>query len=229
MWRIIIKTIKILLFSLLTLLGFSVIYFVTAVICSAIPINSDASCKTNCVEIFIISNGVHADIVVPIRTKEMDWSKVIKFAHTTSQDTSYKYLAFGWGDKNFYVNTPTWSDFELSSALYALFLFGEAAIHTTYFEDMAESQFSKKIHISKENYTQLNNFILSELVFDAQGNPSVINDFNYTSYDAFYTAKGTFTLFYTCNTWVNKALKQADQKACLWTPFVDGIFYQYGK
>ena len=92
---------------------------------------------------------------------------------------------------------------------------------------MAESQFSKRIRISRKNYMRLNNFLLSELKFDTEGNPSLIENFQYTSYDAFYNAKGTFTLFYTCNTWVNQALKRANQKACLWTPFVDGIFHHY--
>ncbi|MFP3836064.1 DUF2459 domain-containing protein, partial [Chryseobacterium sp. SIMBA_028] len=45
--------------------------------------------------------------------------------------------------------------------------------------------------------------------------------------DAFYDAKGTYSFFYTCNTWANNALKAAGQKAALWTPSDFGIFQHY--
>ena len=45
--------------------------------------------------------------------------------------------------------------------------------------------------------------------------------------DAFYDAKGSYNLTRTCNTWTNNALKAAGLKACLWTPFDSGIFWQY--
>jgi hypothetical protein len=43
----------------------------------------------------------------------------------------------------------------------------------------------------------------------------------------FYNAKGRYSLFYTCNTWANQALKSANQKAALWTIFDFGIFQHY--
>ncbi|MBK7885286.1 MAG: DUF2459 domain-containing protein [Chitinophagaceae bacterium] len=32
-----------------------------------------------------------------------DWSKEIKFSHTTLNDTTMKYVTMGWGDKGFYL------------------------------------------------------------------------------------------------------------------------------
>jgi hypothetical protein len=49
----------------------------------------------------------------------------------------------------------------------------------------------------------------------------------YGDNDAFYEAIGSYNLFKTCNTWTNNALKSCGQKACFWTPFESGIFYQY--
>ena len=51
----------------------------------------------------------------------------------------------------------------------------------------------------------------------------------YRDHDAFYEGVGTYSLFRTCNTWANKALKVSGQKACLWTPVDKGMFYQYRK
>lgn len=51
----------------------------------------------------------------------------------------------------------------------------------------------------------------------------------YGKTDAFYEAKGKYSLFKTCNTWTNNALKASEQRACVWTIFQSGIFYQLNK
>ena len=45
----------------------------------------------------------------------------------------------------------------------------------------------------------------------------------YTPYDDFYEALGSYSLFNTCNTWVNSACKESNIKACLWTPYDFGL------
>jgi hypothetical protein len=54
-----------------------------------------------------------------------------------------------------------------------------------------------------------------------------IGTHSYGKHAAFYEAKGSYNLFYTCNTWANQALKAANQKAALWTVLDKGIFYHY--
>ena len=49
----------------------------------------------------------------------------------------------------------------------------------------------------------------------------------YGTNDAFYEAKGHYSLFYTCNSWANQALKAAHQKAALWTISDTGILQHY--
>jgi hypothetical protein len=49
----------------------------------------------------------------------------------------------------------------------------------------------------------------------------------YGKYDVFYEANGSYSLFYTCNSWANQALKSANQKAALWTISDSGIFRHY--
>ena len=49
----------------------------------------------------------------------------------------------------------------------------------------------------------------------------------YGQHDAFYEAIGGYSLFKTCNTWANNALKTSGQRCCLWTPFDTGIFLKH--
>ena len=66
--------------------------------------------------------------------------------------------------------------------------------------------------------------------FDRDKNGKVIfipTDAVYGINDAFYDAKGKYSFFETCNTWANDGLKEAGQKAALWTPSDLGIFQHY--
>ena len=52
--------------------------------------------------------------------------------NTKSKDSTAEYLAFGWGDKGFYLDTPEWSDLKASTAFKAAFALGNSAMHTTF-------------------------------------------------------------------------------------------------
>jgi hypothetical protein len=54
------------------------------------------------------------------------------------------YLAFGWGDKGFYLNTPEWADLKVSTALNAAFGLSSSAIHSTFYKKLRENETCKK-------------------------------------------------------------------------------------
>jgi uncharacterized protein (TIGR02117 family) len=211
------------------LLGLILLYLLAAYILPKISVNSNKANKNADVEIYILTNGVHTDLVLPIKSDEIDWSKLIKFENTLLKDTLMKYVAFGWGDKGFYLETPTWSDLKISVALKAAFYLGKSAMHTTFYKEMNESKTCVRIKISKAEYVALINYISESFQRDVNGEVMHIKNHSYGDNDAFYEAKRVYGLFYTCNTWANNGLKSCGQKACLWTPFDKGIFYQYRK
>jgi uncharacterized protein (TIGR02117 family) len=170
---------------------------------------------------------VHADLVLPIKTDLKDWSEKIKFEHIQSKDSIFHYLAFGWGDKGFYLETPEWSDLKFKTAFNAAFNLGTSAMHTTFYKQIHETENCVKIEISKEQYQKLITFIEASFQYDTNGNPIFIDATTYGKNDSFYEAHRTYNLFYTCNTWANQALKKAHMKAAFWTPADKGIFYHY--
>lgn len=101
-------------------------------------------------------------------------------------------------------------------------------MHVTFYRDMVESNDCVAINISAEEYSRLAGYISENFERDAAGDTIYIKtDANYGADDAFYEAKGRYNLFFTCNTWANSALKACGQRACFWTAFDTGIFYQY--
>jgi uncharacterized protein (TIGR02117 family) len=206
------------------------IYGLLVTLMSFIPVNSNQLViEEPKVDIFILSNGVHTDIVVPVNNDSYDWSKQIKFEHTKAKDSTAKYLAMGWGDRGFYLETPTWADLKVSTALKAATGLSSSALHTTFYKSMKEDAYCKKIEISTTDYQNLVVFINDSFETKSGENIKIETDGIYGKNDVFYEAKGSYSLFYTCNSWANQALKAANQKAALHTLTDTGIFRNYSK
>jgi len=221
---------KILKITLLIILGFTAfiaLYLLAAFGLSEIPTPEEPTTDRT-VDIYILTNGVHTDVVVPLIHEQIDWRKEVKFENTVSKDTTAKLVAFGWGDKGFYLNTPTWDDLKFSTALKAAFALSTSAIHATFYKQLKESPSCKRIRISKDQYARIITYIRDSFKTDANGNTiNIKTNANYGETDAFYEANRRYNLFYTCNTWANNALKACGQKACLWTPMDKPIFNLY--
>ncbi|MFN5595883.1 MAG: DUF2459 domain-containing protein, partial [Bacteroidota bacterium] len=157
----------------------------------------------------------------------MDWSKWVNPSHTKSGDSSAVNVAFGWGDKGFYLETKTWDELKLSTACKAVFYLGSSAMHVSFHKKLRETASCRKICVSKESYIKLVGHITEHFDTDSMSLPKQIVGASFTNHDAFYDAKGKYSLFYTCNTWANEGLKSAGLKACYWTAFKGGIFDQY--
>lgn len=226
---------KIMLYSMRTILilisgflGLLVIYLFIALILSIIPVNKNASkSKQQDITIFLLSNGVHLDIVVPKVNIIKDWREDLQIYSFTDEQVNL--VAFGWGDRNFYLNTPEWSDLTFSTAFSALFLKDSSAMHVSYFRYLTDDKHCRKVNISNEQYHTLVKFIENSLSRNKMGSTIRIENAGYSPFDQFYEANRTYHLFYTCNTWTNCALKTSELRACLWTPFDRGILWQYRK
>lgn len=81
--------------------------------------------------------------------------------------------------------------------------------------------------ISIENYQKLIKYVEDSFKLDSTNIPIVISTATYGKNDSFYEAKGSYSLFHTCKTWTNSALKSAQQIAALWTVTYSGIFCHY--
>lgn len=207
---------------------FVVLYFLSAFAISSIEVNSDfKECEKDSVEIHLLTSGVHVDIVLPYQNQWMDWSKYVSTKDIKLKDSTFKNVAFGWGDKGFFLETKTWGDITFGTTFKALFFLGAGAMHVTYHNQLKESKSCVKICISKDSYMQLVHYIVESFSFNESGIAQKIEGASYFENDAFYEAKRTYSLFYTCNTWANNGLKFAKLKACLWTPFDSSIFNKY--
>lgn len=221
------KALKYFALSLAALTSIVLVYLTAAWLLARIPVKGETQNKQD-LEIYILTNGVHTDIVVPAVSVYEDWTKEIRYSDTRSNDSANRYLAMGWGDKGFYLETPTWADLKASVAFKAATGLSTTAIHATYHRSLNLGDSCRKINISATQYKRLIRYIKNSFQTDPNGHVmNIKTNANYGDTDAFYEAKGSYSMFHTCNTWVNNGLKATGLKSCLWTPFDTGLFLIY--
>ena len=203
----------------LYLLAIPVLYILVSLLLTFITVNDGEVVESDKHKIFLSSNGVHLDIVLPI--EYIDNSTFKGLLYTESD----RYLAFGWGDENFYIHTPTWSDLTFSNAFQALFLESTSLMHITKYTK--QQQHWVEVKLSNKSLKSLKKYISDTFYKTAAGQVVILENAGYTSRDEFYRAKGSYSCLNTCNSWVNAGFKQAGLKSCYWTPFDFGLISKW--
>lgn len=222
------KILKYILFTIITLVVLIGVYLISERILSRISVNDSEVSEPKNITIYVMSNGVHTDLVLPTKTEFIDWSTVFPFENTLGKREYSKFIAIGWGDKGFYLNTPEWKDLKASTAFIAATGIGETALHITYYNNIPLDDLTKPIQISEEQYKKLIEYIENSIELGSDSKPQLIEtSAQYGQNDAFYEAHRSYSIFFTCNSWTNDALKTAGIKASKWVAFDKGILYQH--
>lgn len=165
-------------------------------------------------EVFIASNGLHLHLIFPKAQLDSGWLAKLQIPARA------QYVSFGWGDRAFYLGTPTWGDFRLSVGLRAAFLRSETALHVTYYQRARKDWLALPLCNAQADvllrYVQESFASSAGLPLEAPG---------YSSRDQFFAARGRYSLLKTCNNWVNNGLKQAGVRTAIWAPFDWGVLW----
>ncbi|WP_066804123.1 TIGR02117 family protein [Moraxella oblonga] len=174
------------------------------------------------IDVYVLSNGVHTDFVLPTTHQLMDWTTIFH-PNDTKNGVVNHWISIGWGDRDFYLNTPTWGDLTAKTAVNALSGLSTSAIHVSYESDelVKNCQKCRKIRLNPTQYQAVITHIKQSLPSD--GRQVAIAHAHYGQNDAFYPAVGSYNAFYTCNSWVNNGLKKAEVKTALWTVLDVGV------
>ncbi|CAM1365373.1 DUF2459 domain-containing protein [Tenacibaculum xiamenense] len=213
------KLLKKIVKYLFYVLAIPILYVLVSLILTFITVDREIKNQVSDKTIYLNTNGVHLDVVIP---KENINNKLLKGIRHKNYE---RYLAFGWGEENFYLNTPNWSDLTFSNAFKALFLESSTLVHITRYRSIQPDWIAIKISSSELN--KLNSYLLNSFQKDTLGSKIILEDKGYSFRDDFYRAKGSYSCFKTCNSWVNSAFKESGLKACLWTPFDFGLMNKY--
>jgi uncharacterized protein (TIGR02117 family) len=179
--------------------------------------------------VYVEGDQMHVNLILPVRTQTDDWNQFLPI-QTIGRDTqeNYRYLKFGWGDRDFYMNTPSWSEVKITHVLRALFMPGNpTAMYVQGFTDLPQEKGVeiKCVGVSQKEYSQLVDFIQNSFQSDTKGIPIRIQDgSNDTS--GFYEATGHYSALKTCNTWAADGLRAANINTPLWSGLAPAVMRQ---
>jgi uncharacterized protein (TIGR02117 family) len=185
---------------------------------SSIPRNGDWREPEQGIEIMLGTNGVHTELVLPLVTAEKDWRPLFPAADLPIPGRDYTHVAVSWGEKEVFLNTPTWWDLSPVTALRIAGIGGDGLIHASHYVRPAPSADFRPLTLSRAQYRRLAAAIERAL---PQGE-RVRHD-GYGPHDVFYDAPGTYTMANTCNQWTSDMLAAAGVRTGWWTPFAGGV------
>jgi uncharacterized protein (TIGR02117 family) len=210
------------------MLAFPLLYFTGALVGGLVPANAGWNEAQSGVRIFVRTNGVHTWIVVPKVAAGIDWTPIVPAAHI--EDPRYargSHIAIGYGNRDFYLNTPTWGDLSLRTAAAAAFGGGPSLVHVEHEHDPRPDEYQQPITLSVEEYRKLAGHIRQS--FDlAGGRSKPLLGRGYGTADIFYEARGPYNAYRTCNEWTGEALRAAGVRTGIWTPLSPSIMLRLG-
>lgn len=179
--------------------------------------------------IYITSDGMHTNFFVPIQTSVYDWSQQLDLeAIGRDPATDYRYLQFGWGDRIFYMGTPSWKEFRLTNALRALFYWHNSSAifvkgHAT--PPQAGHESITCLRLSQTDYLALMHFLQTTFQTDAQGRVTRLGS-GQDGNSSFYAATGFYSILRTCNSWTAEGLRAAHVNTPLWGGLAPAVMRQ---
>lgn len=221
----------ILLNVVLGFVGFVILYLIVAWLMAVIPYNRNFKETVGGVPIYLVSNGVHMDLAIPLATACKDWSTFLDTSTFEPPKSKFEYISFGWGDKGFFMDTPTWADLKFMTAFRAAFWLSESAMHVALLEQAPTlSEKVKLVYVSETQYAALVDYIMSSFAM-LNGRVERVDRESYYPHmnDNFYEGIGRYNLFKTCNNWANRGLKKTGIRTAIWAPFDKSILYHHRK
>jgi uncharacterized protein (TIGR02117 family) len=208
------------------LLAIPLTYLISALVLGAIPANPGWQEARSGISIFVRTNGVHTWLMVPIVTPEMDWRKLVPAEHLADPRYGGNYVALGYGNREFYLNTPTWGDLSLKTALVAMLGKGTSLVHADHDTNPQPDETQRPLILSHEEYARLVDYMRASFRYDASGRTIPLMGRGYGPSDMFYEGVGSYNAVRDCNAWTGAALRHAGVRTGLWTPFSQSIMWR---
>lgn len=178
------------------------------------------------VVIFVRSNGVHVDLVLPASAYGTDLYRLVPPSHIADPEAARGGAAFGWGQREFYLETPRWSDLSIDNAARSVFG-GDTLMHVEHVAPPRPSSDTRPLRLDRQGHGQLVAAVADGFAARNGRRTVPLLGRGYGSDDVFYEATGRYNAFRTSNQWTADALATAGVRIGVWTPFAQGIMWRF--
>lgn len=196
------------------ILAMLLLYVAAGSIGGAIPSNRAWPPPGRGIEVWVETNGIHTGIVVPKVAAGVDWRPLLPPGDVADpRYGGYPYAAIGWGERTFYLETPTWADVRVTTVLAAALGSRRTLMHVEHLPRPREGADVRRLVLRPEEYRRLAATIRASFA------ERPTHERGYAGYDVFYEARGRYSAIRTCNAWTGDVLRAAGVRVGWWTPF----------
>ena len=174
------------------------LYAVAVLAGALIPVGGDDT-NAETAEIYIRSNGIHLEFVLPNDASGPLGDKIVV-------DGAPPYLAYGWGERDFFLNTPTWADFDLLTAIGSLLWQEDILMRVQPVWGTPSGEQSRTLRVSPAQRAAIVAYIRAGIQFDVHGDVTTVPS-------TLYDPNGVF-------------LEGLGIRTALWSPFPYGVMWQ---
>ena len=189
---------------------------------STVPRNAawrePAATSPDAVEIMVESNPVHTALVLPLVTPEKDWRREFPAADLALPDRPYTHVSISWGEREVFLNTPTWWDLRPLTVLRIIGVGGRGLLHVAQYVRPAPGEDIRPMRLTSAQYRRL----VASIERTLPRGPRIRHP-GYGPQEVFYDASGHYTAANTCNQWTSDRLADAGVRTGWWTPFAGGV------
>ncbi|MBC6698940.1 DUF2459 domain-containing protein [Hymenobacter sp. BT190] len=193
-----------------------------------LPVNRRFRQTPNGVAVFVVSNGTHTDVVLPLRDARTDvnWLRHLPDSGMQARFSGYEYAAFGWGSEAFFLASYSHQQPGPSVVLRAV-VPGPTLMHVRFLRQapVAGPQVVP-LRISVAQYQALAAQVAASFQSDSLQHYQLRNAAGYTPNDFFFRAAGRYHALRTCNDWTVRTLRRTGLRAPLKSPLAAPVLVQ---
>ena len=158
-------------------------------------------------------------MVLPAR----DWPRDLAHGPFRVDVSQARWVAFGWGERRFYMDTRTFADIDLAAGLRALAWNADTVVHAHFLDAVDETHARvRTLTVSQAQLDALNAHVRAAF---ADAVPEPVGE-GFGPADAFFRARGVYSPIATCNEWVGAALRRAGIPVGAWTPLSQSLLWR---
>lgn len=195
---------------------------------AAVPVNRQFRQTPDGIPIFVVSNGTHTDLVLPLHDPQTghDWLRELSQPELTARFGRYRYVGFGWGNEGFFLGSMGGRTPGPGAVLRAL-LPSKTLVHASFYRTAPDSgALVVPLRISAAQYGRLVAHVQGALAApDSLGRRPLRQPGGYGRADFFFRARGRYHALRTCNDWTTRGLRRAGMRAPLKSPLAAPVLH----
>lgn len=175
--------------------------------------------------ILVLANPIHTDIALPVDADVLERFGFLADSGLPIYDPNVRWIVAGWGGREFYLETPEWSQLK-ADPLFKGLTRDRSVMHMALagaIDPAGEGVLP--LDLSPQAFDRMLEATIAGFATDAGGRLDLIEGRSYGEYDRFYEANGSFTALLGCNTWTGAVLRAGGIRTGLWNPLPQSLLW----